>query len=171
LDTLTISGICLAYDFRAVIVTGAGAAEVANRSKWEVLAQGDVTLALGVVLFDRPFIFTPRSIITERHQTVGADHALEWLDKQGYNMPRSEVFGVDVRGREGQVFARDVDIEASPIAVFNYGAWVVAMVEIDPAAAVRPRLVNRSDWTERFRQALKCYRAGPSIDLTDLLPE
>jgi len=65
---LTLNGLCLEYDFRALILTGTGAAEVATRAKWTIAAQGEIDLHLGVALFDRPFIFTPTRIITERQQ-------------------------------------------------------------------------------------------------------
>ena len=63
---LTLNGIVLEYDFRALIVTGAGAAEAAARSRWPIIAQGEICLHLGVALFDRPFVFTPMRVITER---------------------------------------------------------------------------------------------------------
>ena len=67
---LTLNGICFEYDFRALIVTGAGAAGMAARSKWHIAAQGEIKLHLCVALFDRPFVFTPTRIITERQQVV-----------------------------------------------------------------------------------------------------
>ena len=65
---LSLSGVCLEYDFRALIITGAGAEEVARKTKWSISAQGEINLHLGVALFDRPFLFTPTRIITERQQ-------------------------------------------------------------------------------------------------------
>ncbi|HZY41454.1 MAG TPA: hypothetical protein VFF59_05575, partial [Anaerolineae bacterium] len=132
--SITLAGVCVAYDFRALLLTGNGALEVAQRSKWAIVAQGQVTLSLGVALFDRPFIFTPTRIITERNQTIDGERVFPWLAEQGYAMPRSEVFGLNVRGRESQIFARDIDLEASPIAVCDYGNWVIGLVTIDPAA-------------------------------------
>lgn len=167
--TYTVNGFCLAYDFRALIVTGAGAAEVAKHSGWEIMAQGALNVTVGVALFDRPFIFTPTRIITERQQTIESDQVLAWLLEQGYNFPRSEVFGVNVRGREAQIFARDIDLAVSPIAIYDYGTWIVGLVEIDPAAPDRPQLLDRLDLPERFRRALKVYRAGPNVPLTSLL--
>lgn len=168
-STYTVNGLCLAYDFRALIVTGAGAAEVTKRSGWDIVAQGTLKLSLGVALFDRPFLFTPQRVITERQQTIESDQVLAWLLEQGYNFPRSEVFGVNVRGREAQVFARDIDLAASPIAIYDYGAWIVGLIEIDPAAPDRPQLLDRPDLPERFRRALKAYRAGPNVQLASLL--
>jgi hypothetical protein len=74
-------------------------------------------------------------------------------------MPRSEVFGRNVRGREAQIFARDIDIEASPIAVCDYGNWVIGIATLDQATPDGPPL------PDRFRRALKVYRSGPDIDL------
>ncbi|HEY4721540.1 MAG TPA: hypothetical protein VII92_06810, partial [Anaerolineae bacterium] len=115
------------------------------------------------------FIFMPRSIITERNQTIEWPLLLDWLPDGGYQMPRSEVFGLDVRGREAQVFARDIDIEMSPIAVLGYDTWVMGLVEIDPASADQPQRIERLEWPDRFRRALKCYRAGPNANLQKLL--
>jgi hypothetical protein len=162
--TLTLHGICLAYDFRALILTGPGAEEVAARSKWTIAAQGEIDLHWGVALFDRPFIFTPTRVITERQQTIQGDAVFDWLVEGCYRMPRSEVFGIDVRGKDAQIFARDIDIEESPIAVFGQGTWIVAVVEIDPTLSAEVYPLDRAAPADRFGRALKCYRAGPNID-------
>ena len=161
--SITLTGVCVAYDFRALLLIGDGASDVAKRSKWEIVAQGEVTLTLGVALFDRPFIFTPERIVTERQLTIEGERVFDWLAEQGYAMPRSEVFGRNVRGREGQIFARDIDIEASPIAVCDFGNWVIGLVAIEPTTFDGPPL------PDRFRRALKIYRAGPDVNLQQLL--
>jgi hypothetical protein len=155
---ITLSGLCLEYDFRALILTGSGAGEVAARSKWTITAQGELNLHLGVALFDRPFVFTPTRIITERQQTIEGDAVFDWLAEGCYRMPRSEVFGCDVRGRDAQVFARDIDIEESPIVVLGHGTWIVAVVEIDPALGAEVHALDRPE------RALRQYRSGPDID-------
>jgi hypothetical protein len=167
--SITVTGACAAYDFRALLLTGEGALAVAQRSKWAIVAQGRVTLTLGVALFDRPFIFTPTRIITERNQTIDGERVFDWLAERGYAMPRSEVFGLNIRGRESQIFARDIDIEGSPIAVFDFSSWVIGWVEIAPGASDQPQLLDRPDLPERFRQALKVYRARSNINLQQLL--
>jgi hypothetical protein len=167
--TLTLNGLCLAFDFRALVLTGPHAADLAKKMTWRVAAQGEITLELAVALFDRPFIFTPRSILTERNQTIGWPLLLDWLPDGGYQMPRSEVFGLDVRGRETQVFARDIDIEMSPIAVLGHDTWVMGLVEIDPASSDQPQQIDRAEWPDRFRRALKSYRAGSNANLQKLL--
>jgi hypothetical protein len=172
---ITLNGICLEYDFRALILTGAGAAEVAARSKWSISAQGAIDLHFGVALFDRPFIFTPTRVITERQQTIEGEAVFDWLVEGCYRMPRSEVFGRDVRGKDAQVFARDIDVEESPIAVFGHGTWIVAVVEIDPASGAEVHVLDRPEWLaqlerpDRFGRALKGYRAGSKVNLEKLL--
>ncbi len=168
---LTLHGLCLAYDFRALIVTGIGAGEVAARSKWPIAAQGEIDLHLGVALFDRPFIFTPVHIITERQQMIVGEAVFDWLIEGGYRMPRSEVFGLDVHGKEAQVFARDIDVEESPIAVYRSGTWVVATVEIDPAWGAEVQPFDRPELPPRFQKALKRYRAGPASDWSKQLKQ
>ncbi len=164
-------GVCVAYDFRGLLLTGDGALDVAQRSKWEIVAQGEVTLTLGVALFDQPFIFTPMRIVTERQLTIDGAHVFDWLADQGYAMPRSEVFGRNVRGHEAQIFARDIDIEASPIAVCDYGYQAIAVVSIDAqrAASDDPQPFDWPQLSARFRRALKTYRVGPGINLQQLL--
>jgi hypothetical protein len=166
---LTLNGICLEYDFRALIVTGAGAEEAATRSKWSIAAQGEIKLHLGVALFDRPFIFTPARLITERQQSIEGEAVFDWLVEGCYRMPRSEVFGRDVRGKEAQVFARDIDIEESPIAVYGHGTWIVALAEIDPVAGPDVQQHNRPELPARWIKALKHYRVGPAVILANLL--
>ncbi len=163
---ITLAGICLEYDFRALFITGAGAREAAARSKWTIAAQGEIDLHLGVALFDRPFVFTPARIITEQQQTIDREAVFDWLVEGCYRMPRSEVFGRDVRGKEAQVFARDVDVEESPIAVYGYGTWIVALVEIDPTLGTEVQRRDRTELPKRWIKALPCYRAGPGVDLT-----
>ena len=147
----------------------AGCGGSGGPSKWPISAQGAIDLHSGVALFDRPFIFTPTHIITERQQPIDGDAVFDWLIEGCYRMPRSEVFGRDVRGKDAQIFARDIDIEESPIAVLGHGTWVVAVVEIDPTlgAEVHPR--DRAEWPDRFGKALKVYQAGPSANLEKIL--
>lgn len=159
-----VTGICLEYDFRALIVNGTGADEVVTRLKWPVLARGAIELHLSVALFDRPFIFTPTRIITERQQTIDGEAVFDWLIEGCYRMPRSEVFGLDVRGKEAQVFARDIDVEESPFAVHGHGTWVVAVIEIDPALGAAVQRLDRAELPDRFARAVKYYRAGPHLD-------
>jgi hypothetical protein len=161
---LTLNGVCIEYDFRALILTGAGAEEVATRSKWMIAAQGEIDLHLGVALFDRPFVFTPTRVITERQQIIEGGAVFEWLTEGCYRMPRSEVFGLDIRGKDAQVFARDIDIEESPLAVFGHGTWIVAAVEIDPTLGAEVHPLDRPELPDRFGKALRQYRAKPSID-------
>jgi hypothetical protein len=166
---ITLNGFCLEYDFRALIVTGADAAEVAARSKWPIIAQGKFDVHLGVALFDRPFVFTPTHIITERQQTIDGEGVFEWLVEGCYRMPRSEVFGLDARGRAAQVFARDIDVEESPIVVHGHGTWVVALIEIDQALGAEVQRLDRPELPDRFQKALKHYRAGRGVNLAKLL--
>jgi hypothetical protein len=168
--THTFTGLCLAFDFRALLLTGAGAKDVVVRSGWEIAARDEVTLHLGVSLFDRPFMFTPRSIITERNQTIdGLENVLAWLVDGAYSMPRSEVFGVNTRGHETQIFAREIDVEASPIALLGHGLWVMAQVEIDPDKGAEITPIGKLGLPLQFRRALKVYRAGPHSNLEKIL--
>ena len=167
---LTLDGICLEYDFRALIVSGTDVEEVAQRSKWPVTAHGEIDLHLGVALFDRPFVFTPAHIITERQQSIEGEAVFDWLVEGCYRMPRSEVFGVDAfGGKDAQVFARDVDIEESPIAVYGHGTRIVALLEIDPALGADVQQHMRPQLPARWIKAVKRYRAGPAVKLASLL--
>lgn len=166
----TLNGVCLEYDFRALIVTGAGAEEAAARSKWPIIAKGKIDLHLGVALFDRPYLFTPTRIITERQQSLEGEAVFDWLVEGCYRMPRSEVFGIDAFGsQDAQVFARDIDVEESPIAVYGHGTWVAALVEIDPVLGTDVRQCVRPELPARWIKALKQYRAGPAVKLANLL--
>jgi hypothetical protein len=164
-----LNGFCLEYDFRALVITGVETAEVAARSKWPILAQGEINLHLGVALFDRPFVFTPTHIITERQQIIEGEAVYDWLVVGCYRMPRSEVFGLDARGKDTQVFARDIDAEESPIMVYGYSTWIVALIEIDPRLGAEVQQHDRVKLPERVGKALKRYRAGPDVNLIGLL--
>lgn len=168
--THTFTGLCLAFDFRALLLTGAGAKDVEVQSGWEIAARAEVTLHLGVSLFDRPFMFTPRSIITERNETIeGLSNVLAWLVDGAYSMPRSEVFGVNTRGHDAQIYAREIDVESSPIALLGNGLWVIAQVEIDPDKGSEITPIGKLSLPLRFRRALKVYRAGPRSNLEKIL--
>lgn len=167
--SIILNGVCIVYDFRGLLLIGSQAEEVARQPGWTIAAQGDVTLALGLSLFDRPFVFTPRSIITERNQEIVGEAMFDWLAERGYDMPRSEVFGVNARGSDDLVYAREVDIEASPIALLGQDTWVIGWVEVDPALRDRAEPADRSDLPHRFQRALKHYRAGPTAKLSQLL--
>ncbi len=166
---LALTGLCLEYDFRALIVTGSGAPEAAARSKWPIVAQGNIDLHLGVALFDRPFVFTPTRVITERQQIIEGEAIFDWLVEGCYRMPRSEVFGLDIHGKDAQVFARDIDVEESPIAVFGHATWIVALVEIDPALGVEVQRRDRSELPGGCRRAIEYYRSGLNVNLVKLL--
>jgi len=135
--TLTLNGICLAFDFRALVLIGPtrrkpGAGNRNGRSRPGVRSN----LELAVSLFDRPFIFTPRSIITSAIKRSSGPRLLDWLPDGGYQMPRSEVFGLDVHGREAQVLRprhRYRKCHRSPC--WTMRTWVLGLVEIDPASA------------------------------------
>lgn len=170
--TTTLFGICLAYDFRALLLTGhaaEAATEAAGGAGWRIAARGEIAVVLGVRLFDRPFLFTPGKIITERNRPIEGEAIFDWLAEQGYAMPRSEVLGLDARGREAQVFVRDIDIELSPVAIYRHGTLITAIVEIDVAHTGEPRLLDGSTLPDRFREALRIYRAAPGADLKALL--
>lgn len=161
---LLLKGLCLEYDFRALFLSGPGVVDIAARLKWPIIAQGEFAIHLGVALFDRPFVFTPTRLITERQQTLEGEGVFDWLVEGCYRMPRSEVFGIDARGHDTQVFAREIDVEESPIAVLGYGTWIVAGVEVDPALGAGIQPLDRLELPDRFGRALKGYRCGPEID-------
>jgi len=119
-----VDGILVAYDLpemtKGVLIVGPDADSIARRlqadgARW--IEQGTLSLRLGVALYDRPFLFTPGRVIDENGRQVAGEAVFDWLRANAYVLPRSEVFGVDARGREGQVFAREVDVESSPIVI------------------------------------------------------
>jgi len=119
-----VEGALVAYDvsglMKAVLITTHDAASIAARlqeSGDELIQLGALTLRLGVALYDRPFLFVPHSILDESGAAFKGEVVFDWLRARAYDMPRSEVFGVNARGREDQVFARDIDVESSPIVV------------------------------------------------------
>ena len=150
--TCQLEGTLVAYDvsglLKAVLITGPDAASIAAQLQADgaqPIVQGALTLRLGVALYDRPFVFVPHSIIDEVGASIRGEAVFDWLRRMAYDMPRSEVFGVNARGREDQVFARDVDVESSPIVVGGpeaspvYVAARIGEAELPPrfAAALR----------------------------------
>ena len=120
----SLEGSLVAYQvgglLKAVLVTGPDYAALAERLVADgarLIGRGMLSLRLGVALYDRPFLFVPHTIIDEAGARFRSELVFDWLRLRAYDMPRSEVFGVDARGREDQVFARDVDVESGPIVV------------------------------------------------------
>jgi hypothetical protein len=146
--TCQVEGTITAYEVNAlmkgVLLVGPGQADIAARlvdDGARLIAQGALTLRLGVALYDRPFIFVPHSIIDEVGASFQGEVVFDWLRRFAYDMPRSEVFGLNARGGEDQVFARDVDVESSPIVVGGPDASPVYVVAQIGEAVLPPRFV------------------------------
>jgi len=151
LVTQCVEGTIVAYAtadlLKGVLVTGADCARIVESLLADgarLIGQGALTLRLGVALYDRPFVFVPHSVIDEAGRQFRGEVIFDWLRLAGYEMPRSEVFGLDARGREDQVFARDIDIESSPIVVGGP----------DEAAVFIARRIGEAALPPRFAQAL-----------------
>ncbi|MGH2593509.1 MAG: hypothetical protein ACRDGG_08355, partial [Anaerolineae bacterium] len=127
---------------KGALVVGPGYPAIAARlvkDGAQPIAQGALTLRLGVALYDRPFFFIPHSIIDETGASIQGEVVFDWLRDTAYDMPRSEVFGVTARGKDDQVFARDVDVESSPIVVGGPEASPVYVVTLIGEARLPPR--------------------------------
>ena len=156
LFTHELNGVMVAYDVRGltkgVLIVGPETAAIARRLQAEgarLIAQGALTLRLGVALYDRPFLFTPSLVIDELGNVIEGEAAFDWLRANAYDLPRSEVFGIDARGREDQVFAREVDVESSPIVIGGP----------DDAPVYVAALIGWTELPLRFAAALKVVPA------------
>ena len=160
-----LDGAIVAYDAKTlpkgVLIAGPDAASIVRQMLSDGLsdgarqiAQGALTLRLGVALYDRPFIFTPGFVIDEMGRTIEGEVVFDWLRLNAYDMPRSEVFGIDARGREDQVFARDVDVEAGPIVIGGpdgapvFVAAVIGQVALPPRFTLALRALPGFAWTD-----------------------
>ncbi|HLF25868.1 MAG TPA: hypothetical protein VJG32_05995 [Anaerolineae bacterium] len=120
----------------------------------QLIEQGGLTLRLGVALYDRPFLFVPHSIIDEAGGSLAGEAVFDWLRRMAYDMPRSEVFGVNARGKEDQVFAREVDVEVSPIVVGGpetspvYVACVFGAAQLPPRFAAALKIAKSAEASE-----------------------
>jgi len=158
--TCHVEGAILAYavgDLRkGVLAVGPQVEEFVDalvKDGAQPVTQGALTLRLGVALYDRPFLFLPHSVIDERGAAFQGDIVFDWLRAMAYDMPRSEVFGLNARGREDQVFARDVDVESGPVVVGGPDAAPVYVVA----------RIGAVELTPRFASALKeCVSADPA---------
>ncbi len=159
--THQLEGAIVAYTVNAlmkgVLVAGPGYAEAAGQlvkdgAQW--IAQGALRLRLGVALYGPPFLFVPHSIIDETGASIRGEAVFDWLRTTTYDMPRSEVFGLNARGQEDQIFARDVDVESSPIVVGGpeaspvYVAAQFGETRLPPRFALALRSLTISDWAE-----------------------
>ena len=129
---------------KGVLLTGSSCATLAGRlidDGARLSAQGALTLRLGVALYAPPFLFVPHSVIDERGAVFQGEIVFDWLRAMAYDMPRSEVFGVNARGRDDQVFARDIDLESSPIVVGGPDESPVYVAARVGATELPPRFV------------------------------
>lgn len=164
--THTLDGVVVAYDvkmlLKGVLIAGPDCAPIAQQLQADgaqLVAQGALTLRLGVTLYDRPFLFIPHLIVDETGRAFEGEIVFDWLRANAYDMPRSEVFGMDARGREAQVFARDVDVESSPIVVGGSNCAPVYVAAVMGRAALPPR----------FEAALKRLTPSSWADVRDLV--
>ncbi len=144
--THSLEGSLVAYEvgglLKAALIAGPDDAALAERLVADgarLIDQGTFRLRLGVALYDRPFLFVPHTIIDEAGALFRSELVFDWLRLRAYDMPRSEVFGVNARGKEDQVFARDVDVESSPIVVGGPDESPVYVVCRIGAAQLPPR--------------------------------
>jgi hypothetical protein len=142
----SLEGSLVAYEvsglLKAALVAGPDHAAQAERliaDGARLIAQGQLRLRLGVALYDRPFLFVPHTIIDEAGALFRGELVLDWLRLRAHDMPRSEVLGVNARGKDDQVFARDVDVESSPIVVGGPDESPVYVVCRIGAAQLPPR--------------------------------
>ena len=152
--THLVEATLVAYDdghlLKGVLITAPDRDAIAARlivDGAQLVEQGALTLRLGVALYDRPFVFVPHSIISEMGAIVEGEVLFDWLRAKAYDQPRSEVFGVNARGADDQVFAREIDLQESPIVVGGsedaqvYVALCIGQVELPPRFAARLRVL------------------------------
>lgn len=161
-----LDGSLVTYEINAlwkgVLLAGQGHADLAGQlvqGGARLVEQGRLSLRLGVALYDRPFLFVPQSIIDEAGRLFEGEIVFDWLRAQAYDMPRSEVFGVNAAGKADQVFARDVDVESSPIVVGGPGAAPIYV-------AVR---IGEAQLPPRFALALKPLPVSQLAELRQVL--
>jgi hypothetical protein len=161
-----LEGSLVAYQINAltkgVLLAGPAHIELARRLVAEgaqLIEQSRLALRLGVALYDRPFLFIPQSIIDEAGRTFQGEIVFDWLRAQTYDMPRSEVFGVNAAGKPDQVFARDVDVESSPIVVGGPDASPLYIA----------CLIGEAQLPPRFARALKSVPISQLNELRQIL--
>ena len=144
--THQLDGAIVGYDLelltKGVLVTGPGFADVAARLVGDggrLIQQGSLTLRLGVLLYAEPYLFIPQSIVDEVGQTFAGETVFDWLSANAYTMPRAQVFGTHAAGKNDMIFARDVDVESSPIVVGGPDASPVYVAFVHGQTPFPPR--------------------------------
>jgi hypothetical protein len=144
--THQLEGAIAGYDLelltKGVLVTGPGFADVAARlvrDGGHLIEQGLLTLRLGVLLYAEPYLFIPQSIVDEAGQIFAGEVVFDWFGTSAYSMPRAQVFGTNAVGKDDMIFARDVDVESSPIVVGGPDASPVYVALVYGQASFPPR--------------------------------
>jgi len=147
--THQLDGAIVGYDLelltKGVLVTGPGFADVAARLVGDgsrLIQQGSLTLRLGVLLYAEPYLFIPQSIVDEVGQSFAGETVFDWFGANAYTMPRAQVFGIDAAGKNDMIFARDVDVESSPIVVGGPDASPVYVALGYGEASLPPRFAK-----------------------------
>jgi len=147
--TYQVDGALVGYDLelltKGILVAGPGFAEVAARLVQDggrLIQQGSLTLRLGVLLYAAPYLFVPQSIVDEVGQTFTGEIVFDWFRANAYTMPRAEVFGLNAAGQADMIFARDVDVESSPIVVGGDDASPVYVAFVHGEAPLSPRFAK-----------------------------
>jgi hypothetical protein len=124
--TAQVLGACVAFDDQAALLIGAEsdtwAQVLGGAGEARLVADERVYLQLAVLLMDDPRFFVPHTVMDD----FGAQHtgpaAFDWLAENTYLQPRADVFGAWADGGEDQVFAKEVDAEASPVVIADASA-------------------------------------------------
>jgi hypothetical protein len=148
MDILThqLDGAIVGYDLefltKGVLVTGPNFADVVARLVGDggrLIQQGSLSLRLGVLLYAEPYLFIPQSIVDEVGQTFAGETIFDWFGANAYTMPRAQVFGTYAAGKKDMIFARDVDVESSPIVIGGSDASPVYVVFVHGQMSLPPR--------------------------------
>ena len=144
-----LDGAIVGYDLelltKGILVAGPGFADTATQlvqHGGRLIQQGALTLRLGVLLYAEPFLFIPQSIVDEVGQTVAGEIVFDWFGANAYTMPRAQVFGTNAAGKTDMIFARDVDVESSPIVVGGPDTSPVYVALVHGRASLPPRFAR-----------------------------
>lgn len=69
-----------------------------------------VTLALGLYEKDSDAVILPESILDDWGHEISPSSLYEWLQENGDQFPRAEVFGQDLEGKTIQRFLREIEL-------------------------------------------------------------
>lgn len=109
-----------------------------------------VYLCFALVVRDSEVEILPESLLDDWGHEINSFYLYEWIQENGFQFPRAEIFGFDSRGKQMQCFLRELDLTTLyPCYVFDSiqtpisAGVLIDAILIPDHRIFQPRRINR----------------------------